>query len=352
MAVGGVLGAAGAARSGVVSRLARREHGDDRPASAAPDVAPPPRDGRGPTAKAPKPSRRAYRLGRGEPAGEGLRRIAIGRLDHAGDQLGGDGDPAEAVHEARKDLKKLRAVLRLLRSRIGKQLYRRENTELRDMGRLLATSRDAQVRLDTLDALVGSGAVEADAVAPLRAQLEQERDAIATPARGDPSAATRIAAAADRVRGWPVGGDGWDAIEPGLRRSYRRGGARMRDAIADPTVERLHEWRKRVKDLWYHLRILTPAWPAVIEALAEEAHLLSEQLGDDHDLAMLGTAARERAGAFADPGELDALLDAIDRRRSELQHAATSLGRRLYADEPGAFVSRAEVWWRAWRGPA
>ena len=112
-----------------------------------------------------KPGRRAYRLGRGEPAGEGLRRIAIGRLDHAEDQLAGDGDPAEAVHEARKDLKKLRAVLRLLRSRVGKQLYRRENTDFRDTARLLATSRDAQVHLDTLDALVDSEAVADDAVA-------------------------------------------------------------------------------------------------------------------------------------------------------------------------------------------
>ena len=126
----------------------------------------------------------------------------------------------------------------------------------------------------------------------------------------------------------------------------------MSEAIADPTVERLHEWRKRVKDLWYHLRILTPAWPAVLEPLAGEAHVLSEQLGDDHDLAMLGLAARERADAFSDPLDLDSLLDAIERRRSELQRDATSLGRRLYADEPEAFVSRVEVWWRAWRDPA
>ena len=187
---------------------------------------------------------------------------------------------------------------------------------------------------------------------PFRARLQHERDATASFAPGDPRAAARIAAAVDRVRGWPVGGDGWDAIESGLRRSYRRGGATMRDAVADPTVERLHEWRKRVKDLWYHLRILTPAWPAVVEALAEEAHVLSEQLGDDHDLAMLATAARDHADAFAEPLDLDALVDAIDDRRSELQRSATSLGRRLYADEPEAFIARIEVWWRAWRDPA
>ena len=30
---------------------------------------------------------------------------------------------------------------------------------------------------------------------------------------------------------------------------------RYREARADPTDERLHELRKRSKDLWYHLRL-------------------------------------------------------------------------------------------------
>jgi hypothetical protein len=44
-----------------------------------------------------------------------------------------------------------------------------------------------------------------------------------------------------------------------LRRIYRRGRKAMQHAQADPTNENLHEWRKRVKDLWHAEQILRPA---------------------------------------------------------------------------------------------
>lgn len=341
----GALTAAGVAGAVALSGKVRREprRPPERPRAEA-EV--------NPIRRPVRPGARAYRLGRSEPTGSGLRRIASGRLEHALDQLReGEGRP-EAVHEARKDLKKLRAVARLLRSRLGDQLYRSENEAFRDTGRLLSGARDAQVRLETLEHLVGSGAVSAESVAEYRRRLEAERAAQADRGDAEERAATRIARAAERVRGWPVEGDGWEVVEKGLARSYRRGRARMNDAFADPSVERLHEWRKRVKDLWYHLRILAPAWPAILEPLAEEAHLLSEQLGDDHDLAMLALSAREHVEAFVDPADLDQLIGAIELRRAELQSRAASLGLRLYADDPGAFVHRLEAWWRAWRaGP-
>jgi CHAD domain-containing protein len=278
-----------------------------------------------------------------------MRRIALGRLDHARDQLA-VGDPgADAIHEARKDLKKLRAALRLLRRRVGEDAYRHENAAARDTGRLLAGARDARVRLDTLAALVEDGLVREEQVSALRARLEAELRARAVDGDATSRPLARIAEARSRAAAWPVGGDGWDVVGPGVKRSYRRGRARMAAAIETPSVENLHEWRKRVKDLWYHLRILAPAWPPVIDALAEEAHVLSERLGDDHDLAVLASHARDHHDAFDDPGELDALLEAIVRRRSELQSDAVSIGRRLYADEPRAFAARTKAWWRAWR---
>ncbi len=61
---------------------------------------------------------RAFRLQSDEPLGKGIARIAHGRIAHALEELGGttDSTPEEAVHEARKDVKKLRALLRLVRS--------------------------------------------------------------------------------------------------------------------------------------------------------------------------------------------------------------------------------------------
>ena len=59
----------------------------------------------------------------------------------------------EGVHELRKQLKRARAALRLLRLSIGDEVYRRENRVLRDASRVVSPLRDARAQVDVLDAL-------------------------------------------------------------------------------------------------------------------------------------------------------------------------------------------------------
>jgi CHAD domain-containing protein len=298
----------------------------------------------------------AYRLRNSESPARGLRRCAREELDNAIEQLteGVSSDPVTGVHEARKSLKKERALLRLVRGEIGDGTYRAENAALRDAARRLSGLRDAQVGLLTLDRLAepAAGHVPPETMERLRAALGAGGNGTA-PA-GLPAVAAAVAVELTdvraRVKGWRLERDDWGLVADGLRRAYDRGVAALDDVEADPTVERLHEWRKRVKDLWYHARLLQPLWPEIMDAQAEQAHVLSELLGDDHDLAVL----RERlvsdpalaAGVRAD---LDPLIGVIDRRRAELIEQARVLGRRLYAERPKAFERRMKALWRAWR---
>ena len=100
---------------------------------------------------------RSYGLTRDEELAAGLTRVAAGRAEKALERLreSSDGElgTAEAVHGARKDMKKLRTVLRLLRGRLGKRRYRRGNARFRDAARALSGARDAEVKLATLEAL-------------------------------------------------------------------------------------------------------------------------------------------------------------------------------------------------------
>jgi CHAD domain-containing protein len=291
---------------------------------------------------------RKYRLERGEPVPDGIARIARGRIDHAIDALSGDAgdDPEEAVHDARKDMKKLRALLRLVRGEIGEKTFRREADCFRDAARELAGVRDADVMLATLNGLEERYADEfpADAAGDLRQALEAHKLRTAAGGRGQAAMAAIaiLSEARGRVADWPLERDGFEPLADGLRRTYRRGRSDWRTAASDPSVENLHEWRKRVKDLWYHCSILEEAWKAVMIALADEAHELSDRLGDDHDIAVLLDWAQEHAQG--DHEELDAL---VVRRRQELQDDAFGYGARLYADKPGAFVGRVESWWLA-----
>ena len=108
--------------------------------------------GEKPAGRARRTPSRAFRLRSDEPLGKGIARMAHGRIGHALDELGGatDSSPEEAVHEARKDVKKLRALLRLVRSSTSSRVRRRENEALRDVGRSLSGVRDADVMLATL----------------------------------------------------------------------------------------------------------------------------------------------------------------------------------------------------------
>jgi CHAD domain-containing protein len=298
---------------------------------------------------------RAYRVKPEESLPEGLRRAALGRVDHALDELRGKADhgPDEAVHEARKDMKKLRAVLRLVRDELGDELYRSENVTFRDTARALSGVRDAQVLIETYDDVVRRAKrVPKGSATAFRHELVRRREALEVDAGGREEAAKRaievLREARGRIADWPFESEDFELVEPGLRRSYRRGRARFRAAADDPTVENLHEWRKRVKDLWYHQQLLEFVNPELMEPAADGAHHLSNLLGDDHDLAVLDDAVDE----LAQPELRPALHKAIARRRSELQAEAFKLGRRIYADKPRAFTGRLERWFEAERAAA
>jgi CHAD domain-containing protein len=274
---------------------------------------------------------RAFRLKQGETTPHGVRRIARGRIDHAIDALADASE--EGVHDARKDMKKLRALLRLVRGEVGDKVFRREAGTFRDVARELSGVRDADVMLATLAELEERYDAE---VGPVRQALEAHR--LQTTGGGRQQAAQTAIAILTEARGrvddWPLERDGFEALEDGLERSYRRGRRDWRAALNEPSTENLHEWRKRVKDLWYHCSILQETWKPVMTALADEAHELSDRLGDDHDLAVLLDFGAE------------SLEPLIATRRAELQEEAFAYGSRLYADKPKAFVRRIENWSR------
>lgn len=301
-------------------------------------------------------SGRVYRLKGKEGAAEGIRRIALGRAGKAIEELdagSGAEDLADSIHEARKDLKKLRAVVRLVRVELGDDLYRAENGRYRDAGRRLARSRDAEVKVETLNLLrerCGQD-LPPDLLAAWLVALEGERDEIVERHSGDQGesalaeARAAIAGGQEEIARWPLDDDSWQLVEAGLLSSYRGGRRAMKSACAEPTGASVHEWRKRTKDLWYQLRILSDAWRPVLAESADQAHQLAELLGDHHDLTVL---AEDLSGREL-VGDREAITDVIERRQEELFEEAAEVGVRLFAEKPKAFGRRMEAYWLAWR---
>ncbi len=298
----------------------------------------------------------SYRLEPKEPLAAGLKRIAREQIDQALEQLttapeGRD----EAVHDARKRFKKVRAVLRLVRYEIGNEVYKSENVCYRDAGRQLADIRDSYVRVQTLDSVTECYAADLNgkAYATLREKLMAEHEALKRQRLDHDEtlagAAATIQKARGRVETWPIKHNDFSAVSDGLKRVYKRGRTGLSRAYANPNPENFHEWRKRVKYLWYHLRILKNLWPDLLVELAGQTHDLADYLGDDHDLAELRHLLLNRPNLFPSESDMEDLIDLMTQRQAELKVAAHHLGERIYVEKPKAFVKRIGKYWQVWQ---
>jgi CHAD domain-containing protein len=295
----------------------------------------------------------AYCFKREESVSKAVRRLGRERIEHALDCLK-DSDRAEAVHCARKDIKKVRAVLRLVHTRIPKKKFRRLTGGLREAATHLAPSRDAHIKAQILRKLavhfkaqLAPGALRGIR-APLRKTAAQEmRRFVKEKTAGTvESILRREMTAFQRLK---VGGKGWRGIGRGVKAAYRQGRRAYRAVEGDSSPENLHAWRKRVKDLWYHVRLLHPVWPEQMEAIAHELEALGKTLGDDHDLAMLKQDVEKRFIGRGHDRELEALNALIEQRHGELRAAALALGARFYAEKPSIFCNRLAGYWKTWR---
>ncbi len=298
----------------------------------------------------------AFSFGQDEEVGASLQRLAGEQLDKAlGHLLGSDPDRDDAIHEARKSLKRLRALANLARVALGEDAFQRENACYRDVGLQLSGLRDATVLLATLDQLLSQARprVRRDRFAGVRRRLEQRRQS-AYADSGSAVAETvvnQLRWARVRAADWPVAMASWAELEAGLCQVYARGRRALRTALMAPSDEAYHDWRKWAKYLWYHTQMLAPSWPAVAAAVAAELDEVGEVLGQDHDLSVLRQVVSTELGQSLRAATVQALLALIDDQQAVLRQRAVALGRRLYAERPRAYGRRQRAIWQAWRQP-
>jgi CHAD domain-containing protein len=333
----------------------------------------------------------------------GVTRIALGQLDLAIEMLTSEDEETlseSAVHEARKALKRLRALIRLLEDELGEQVFARENAVLREAGRRLSAARDAEVMVATLEDLMRRHPRELAhrrGVVRLHAALRLERERVVQQSLADGSTAAdaldELGGVRRRVMAWSLSDrPGIETVEPALKRLYGRGRRRYRRAALGRgnRTRALHVWRKRVKELRYAAEMLDrsdpndragarTSWPPhgftpggaggklvgrgrgsgrkrrrkqarrrrearYIRRVARRADELGELLGAEHDLAILAARMRSQTDAASNPvagrGTRRVLLRLIAKRRRRLRRQALREGKRLYRRGPKRFAAR------------
>jgi len=295
----------------------------------------------------------AYCFKRRESVAKAIKRFGRERIEHALESLN-DARRAEAIHCARKDIKKTRALLRLVRTGIPKKEFRRLTTALREAATHLAASRDAYIKTQTLRHLAEhfKGQLAPGALRPVRAKLRKTCDEEMKRFGKEKTAnyVERTLRRAARILGrLKVRGKGWKALNPGVKATYRQGRQAYKTAETDSLPENFHAWRKRAKDLWYQVRLLHPTWPEQLDAMASELGALGDNLGDDHDLTVLRQDLEQWSPGDRHTREFETLHGLIEERQRELRAAALALGTRFYAEKPSMFCSRLAGYWQTWR---
>ncbi len=253
-----------------------------------------------------------------------------------------ESDP-QALHELRKTVKHLRALVKLFGSSLahGRAIDRR----LRDAGRLIRDLRDADVQTALFDQLVAGAS-------PPLADSAALRDAFcATLTRSHIDRATALAShrkmllrIADDISAWKVAkrADGFDCLKGGLKSTWADCRRMMKPALRHPKGRTLHEWRKRVKDQGYQARLLQPIRPDKMKQHCLMVADLGEMLGDARDFALFA----EQIDAL--PG--GAALATLSRQHeTEILGTAGPLARRIFKENAAELTRQWGKWWSRWK---
>lgn len=291
----------------------------------------------------------AFRLKVEEPIEKGFRRAGAEQIERAKRQLTATAAGASEVHEARKCMKRIRALLRLGREGLGETVYRHENDSFRAIAQSLASERDHHVLLETIVKLT------AETEGSTASALKHLKDAvIAAQAATSAAAATESYAQANasleralkRFKCLRIEPDDFSAFERGLVRNYRKGLKRRAMAYAENTDEAFHDWRKCVQAQWRHMQLLSKAWPQLFSAQLEAARELSQILGDDHDLALLRAKLAELPENALSKNDADDVEALIQVRQRALRNLAKPIGDIIFAEKPKAHGRRIAAIWR------
>ena len=297
----------------------------------------------------------AYRFKTKESVAENVRRIVREEIDSAVSLLNQpDGRKRdEAVHGARKSIKKIRGLLRLLKPELGKT-FRRENVHLRDTGRQLSVLRDAAALLETITRIQEQHGAALDrrvlmgvrkGLRDEKQQLEEQFERSKTIAQ----AASALRSLAKRLHRWPLKDNGFKAIAPGLRGTYQAGRQALRKAKKKQDAESYHSLRKRVKDHWYHVRLLEGVWTRVMQAHEASLKDLETWLGEDHNVDVLRQKLTANQERFGGEENVRIFLAVTGEYQKDLQEKSRSLAERVYSEKPRHFVNDIAALWHEWK---
>lgn len=297
-----------------------------------------------------------YELNREESIAVNINRILSEEVTAAIESLQNPGQAKEeTIHGVRKRIKKIRALFRLVRSQLKKEVFQVENIRYRNIGHQLSQLRDATVMIKTLEKLRQGhrDKISSRVFSTIKKNLTKKQDQVSREFFEDK---TKIDAVKNAFRQAPLTalslsqkGDSFTVFAPNIEGIYRQASKALQVVIKQPSTHNFHELRKQVKNLWYHTRLMQPIWPGLFTAYEKELGRLGEMLGDDHDFGVLAEEIESERLLLRNKQTKQRILQLLDEQRATLQEQIYPLAKRLFAEKASAFVGRYHLYWNLWQ---
>ena len=258
-----------------------------------------------------------------------------------------------AIHAARKKFKRLRNLYRLVASG-DKTFCRAENVRLRETARNLSRIRDATALIETIEHLADHAVTddEGETLAAAREVLALRRDEIAAAeADLDAKVAAAIEAcraameALDDLRLPSKPGHAARLIGKGWRKGLEQAHEALETCKGEGHGETYHDLRKASQSYWMNLSLLNDLWPSAFHAKCDQAKMLVDLLGHEHDLTVLTTLLDHEPDLFGDGEGQSFLLAIIIRRQMVLRREALALAEAVFADAAKEEAAIIETLW-------
>ena len=282
-----------------------------------------------------------YRLDTSLPLGDAVKAVAVEQTTRALEAITNREETvAWRIHELRKCCKKTRALFRLVRS--GFPAYRDANRLYRDTARIVAPHRDARVMAILAEHL--SADIFHDPVAhwfDFQAEIAEQ---VSPEPLSDVGLMLRNALV--QLGHWQFDEIRREDVLEGFAKTLKVVHTRSDSISAKSKSEKAHEWRKCVKDHWYHLRLLRDVLPIRDRGRIAAFGDLGELIGDAHDRAVFVDRLKRLPVYLADTRWSDALGDTAKRERKALQADAIKLATPLLEGSGKGFVKRVGRKWK------
>jgi len=255
------------------------------------------------------------------------------------------------VHNLRKRVKNLRALLRLIRKELGEDAFKKNNFMLRDLNRRSAALRNV-FALITITGSMQQQNTNGDLIEPYNLLLSRLTNDFET-IKSKTELSSLFNNYQDtlekynlRIIHMDFDKQSFRNIKAGLQIIYYGCVNSLQNSLGTKDENLLHEWRKNVKDLYYCCLSLTPLWKPVISVYTKELKVLSDLLGDLHDLFELQIYIQSLTD---NPFDFTGIFQIIEQMQDNIISNSVPLGKRLFAEDEEQFAQRIKSYYAAYR---